>query len=142
MINNKKGVAIQSILITVVLFSFFVVALFSVYADGSDKYGVTVNETYANESFNAINEVNDIASEIGGQVDSSEAVVTSNFFSFLTLPFKGLKISFKIFDVIFILASNAKEILGIPDIAYGVFITILLIVIVFAIIGALLTSNL
>ena len=139
--NDKKGVDMKVIVLSVVIGSFIIVGLFSVYANMASEYGVDVNKTFANESFNKINEINDIAEDIGGSIDSSEATVTDSVVSFLTLPFKALKITFKSFGTILSLSSSLRGFLFVDHLVYTLFITVVLIVVVFAIISALISRS-
>lgn len=139
--NNKAQVGMKTIIISVVIACFVIVAFYSIYASLAYEYGVSVNETFANESFNKIGEINAIAEDVGTSIDSSEATVTDSVVSFLTLPFKALKITFKSFDIILTLASELAGYLFVDNLIYTLFITLALIVIVFAIISALLSRS-
>lgn len=129
------------LVLSVVIGSFFLVGLFKVYTSLAVEYGVNVNETFANESFNKIGEINDIAEEVGSSIDDSEATVTDSVVSFLTLPFKALKILFKVFDITLDFVSKIKEFLFVDNLVYSFAITVILISFVFAIIVALLARS-
>lgn len=138
MLNNKKGQSLKTLVLAVLVGSFILVGLFQIYSSMAVEYGVNVNETFANESFNKINEINEIAEEVGSSIDNSEATVTDSVVSFLTLPFKALKIMFKTFDISLTLVTQVSQFLFIDNLVYTFIITIILIAFVFAIVTALL----
>ncbi len=139
-INNKRGQTLKILIMAVVIGSFFLVGLFKVYTGLAVEYGVSVNDTFANESFNKIDEINVIAKEVGTSIDTSEATVTDSVVSFLTLPFKALKIMWKAFDISLSFVSQVKEFLFVDALVYTFVITVILISFVFAIITALLSK--
>lgn len=133
---NKKAQSMKMILIGIVVFSFFVAGGFKVYTDMAPKYDITVNETYS-EPFNKMDDINEIADDVGNKIDQSEATVTDSLFSFVSIGYSGLKIMFGSWAVALQLASVVREALGLPGLVFTFLITILLIAIVTAIISAL-----
>lgn len=142
LMNNKKGITIQAIITGIVLFSFVLVSFFVVYNDMAPNYGVETNESTIYEStFYHVQNVSDITREVGDNIDTSEATVTDNVVSFLTLPYKGLKIMYGSWNILLSLASAIKAELPIPDIVYAVFITLALLAVIIAILSAILQGR-
>ncbi len=134
--KNKKAVSLLTISSAVIVFSFFMVSLWFVYADMAVQYGVPVNGSFS-EPFDEVNETFAIANEVGQKFDESEAQSTNAIVTFISDGVASLKIMFKVVNIIPKLVSATSDVIGIPEIATTMFLAIVVLSIVFGLVTIL-----
>lgn len=135
-IKDKKGLALESIVLYLIVFSFFIVAGWSFYSLTAIQYDVVVNDSFS-EPFDKVNETFTIANQVADDFQESEATVKDAIVSFITSGISSIKIIFGSISIITDLTFVVATTLGIPQIVVDFFLAIMMVVVVFAIIRVL-----
>lgn len=139
---RKAQVKISTFLISIVIVALFVSTFTSFYASISTKY-TQAFDTETNDSLAVYNQfaiIENTTSNINQTLfgtSTGESGVTDILGKFLGSGFNTLKIAKESFKAFYLIANNASEQMGLPNIFVGSLTLIVLIIIIFIIIRVL-----
>jgi hypothetical protein len=131
---------IKHYLIAVLVFGVVITGFWSVLGDAQSTYGVEVDDEFAAVYGNisdTMAEVRDDSRDIRDDIRSSEAEETDQFGgSLIKGAFNSLRLIWNSWDSVVVTIEKVQEEMGIPDYFVLAFMTIIVILISFAIISA------
>lgn len=132
---------LKDYLIALILFGVCVTAFWYAYVDVGNNYGVTVSQEYVNTYSNissTMDETRDDVSDIRDDIRNKEADEDDQYGGSLVKgAFNSLRLVWNSFTSVNLIVEQIQEKLGIPDYFMTALVSIIIILISFAIISAL-----
>lgn len=133
---------LANIMISIVVFSMVIGALSIPYIAWGNHYGITIDESQMS-SFQKMNESNKITAGVSDTIQGSDVDVSSGSFSGATGAAIALKqILVFPFNTLYVLSHSIEQVVGIPPVFQAALMSIILIIVAFAVAGAFLRNPL
>lgn len=132
---------LANILIAFIVFGLVVSALATTMIGWGNDYGRAIDPKFA-DSFNRINETNQLSSEMSEKIQGADVSTAGGVYNGVTGAALALKLVISTpFTMLKLMSTTIGETVGIPPIFITAFVSIALIVIIFAIIAIFMRGN-
>lgn len=136
--NDKKALVLEDTVISILLFTFFIIVMIDLVIDTSNQYNINMDGNFSDNMRNSSSSVKALSDRMANNTRQAEATTTDTLVTFVSSGISSLQIIYESLGIINDLGATVMREFDIPDSVFYLFIAIVTISITFTIIAALL----